>query len=744
MRELLNLIESMLVEGGNVFKNPDGSSGTIRIDQKDIKPTINFIEKITGLDFSSDIDKKTNYPIRWLGSTGKKADSGDLDLAVDATEISKQELVNRLSDWAKKNKLNPNDYVRSRGEIHFKTPINGNPKNGFVQTDFMFFSDVNWGTFYYSGAYNTNYKGAYRNILLSSIAKPLGLKVGNHGLISRASNNVIETDPDHVAEILLGPGHNKEDLINVETIYKNLQNDPDKAIRVKDFEEFLAKENIKPPTFSLTESTGLANRVAGAPFKDSKGNIITFNTLDLFPSRGGKLEKAQLDKQLDRVLNNIQVKWQNERTSKTGGFIIATFDSDLGPLHFGFYRDNIKPVKTDNRIPNKVDDYKLASVSAAKAQSGLSPQDLLTKKDNLTSDDIIDQLINKLGEKNPLVDIAKRVASGEDFPIRFDILKDISFTGFRDYFCEILQPMALQVGQYKGNAGEAAEIFLDDDFGSTTISFDQSKTAGLSDSILVSDSGKYIKISSKGGRGAQASAKNLIESVNELSQTPAGKKLLKKYDDTMQLLREIQRRGQVNAPLYLAVKYDIITEKEANKVLELQNTQPIRMKDIGKLKLGKNLEKIAQSRTPDVDKVSMFYHLLACIAQLAAIEVNDKTDFSKAAADILNNGALVQVYTKLKDEKTTWVLDKFDTVYPGKSIKGVFLSASKNYFSTGIKGNFTFKIVKDETKEEVSKSDNKEKSVDLRKAADIITKGTGKPVSMSPKPKTGVGREKRK
>jgi len=39
-------------------------------------------------------------------------------------------------------------------------------------------------------------------------------------------------------------------------------------------------------------------------------------------------------------------------------------------------------------------------------------------------------------------------------------------------------------------------------------------------------------------------------------------------------------------------------------------------------------------------------------------------------------------------------LQEFNTVYPGKSIKGVYLSAGKTYYSTGIKGNYTFKIDK--------------------------------------------------
>jgi hypothetical protein len=86
--------------------------------------------------------------------------------------------------------------------------------------------------------------------------------------------------------------------------------------------------------------------------------------------------------------------------------------------------------------------------------------------------------------------------------------------------------------------------------------------------------------------------------------------------------------------------------------------------------LSKNLLKLAQSRkTDDPDNVNLYYHLMAAVAHKAAEEVNDKTKFSKAAADILNNGALVQVYTIASEGKGKWTLQEFDTIYPEKVLK---------------------------------------------------------------------------
>lgn len=496
----------------------------------------------------------------------------------------------------------------------------------------------------------------------------------------------------------------------------------------------------------LVESTGLAGRKQGDTFKNPDGDKITFNRIEFFPAEGGKLEKDQLDNILQQLPN---VQWQNSRSAKSGGIALATFDTENGEVQYGFFKDAIKPNPTDNYVPNQIGSYRFAGKAAEKIQSGLTPQDLLTKRDNLTSEEIINQLSEKLGPNNVLVQVAQRVAGGDKFPIKFSAPTDISFTGFRDYFCEILQPMAMQVGSYTGNAGEAAEIFLGGSFADTLISFDSAKNAGLSDSILTKEDGKYVKISTKGGKGAQASSKNLMDAVNELNATPNGKKLLETYKDSINLLQKIQELGQYKAPLFLGVNYGIITQDEANKILSLRNEKPINLKDIKNYNLGSNLEKLALGRdTDNPESVNLFYHLLASVAHLAAAQVNDKTDFSAAASDILNNGALVQVYTKAKQGTDEWVLESFDTVYPGKSIKGVYLSAGKTYYSTGVKGNYTFRIDRgsgkpqDDSQEPTTKASAPD--IDLAKAAKAIAQGTTEPVKAEPKAKPSVGREKRK
>ena len=114
-----------ILEGGNVFKDGNGRAVTQRINQTDVKSTLSWLEEmLPGLDLQNNT----------LGSTGIKDTSGDLDIAVDATEVTKDQLEHRLKQWATSHGFKPEDYVKKSGTaVHFLTPINGRPDLGYVQ-----------------------------------------------------------------------------------------------------------------------------------------------------------------------------------------------------------------------------------------------------------------------------------------------------------------------------------------------------------------------------------------------------------------------------------------------------------------------------------------------------------------------------------------------------------------------------------------------------------------------------------
>jgi hypothetical protein len=233
-----------LFEGGNVFKDPATKEPlTRRIKRDEIPSTIAYLEQETGIDFSMDKDEE-GVPVKWLGTTGRKEDSGDLDLSVDAREIDKKEFATKLAGIFGK------DSVKLSGDsVHLKTPINGDPENGFAQTDFMFSEDPTFQQFSVRGGLaGSPYKGEHRHILLSSIARARGMKYSyKNGLIDPATDQTITKDPAKMAKELLGQTATVNDIKSFESIIAYIKKLPNYEELVANAKETLGKQGIELP-----------------------------------------------------------------------------------------------------------------------------------------------------------------------------------------------------------------------------------------------------------------------------------------------------------------------------------------------------------------------------------------------------------------------------------------------------------------------------------------------------------------
>lgn len=234
--------ESTLVEGGNVF------SDVSPIKQKYVRDLITDIRKIVpkGVDIIPDI-----------GSAGYKVESGDMDVFVDAGELSK--LFNTPDE--KYTRLALKQYVEKQGfevaqsgrNVHVKMPV---PDGSFVQVDLMVIPNAAkvapFHTHGPSGQYNDQtFKGGQLFVLYASIAKALGLKFSpfEGKLVDRITNKVVADNKDSVAKILLNPSATANDLANIKTIMKALASDPQKDAKLAQ-----AKEDEKKGLIKLPES----------------------------------------------------------------------------------------------------------------------------------------------------------------------------------------------------------------------------------------------------------------------------------------------------------------------------------------------------------------------------------------------------------------------------------------------------------------------------------------------------------
>jgi len=277
---------TILKEGGNIFKTEQGAI-TQRIATKDVQASINFIEKITGLTYDEE---------DWLGTTGKKNDpdgefeknsSGDLDLNTDANKISKEQLIVKLTAWLKSQGVDDAEimnvgrkktdgWIKDAGDqVHFRTPIAGSDKNGFVQTDFMFTNNPDFQRGAKRGG-TAQFGGTDRAILLSAIARGRGLKFSpKFGLVDPAKGDeVIAATWDKIAPLLLGKGAKEPDTHTVETMLAKLKSDPNYEQLIAPWKETMAKagkevpESKTPTGYKTLEDKQLAR------IRELSGNML--------------------------------------------------------------------------------------------------------------------------------------------------------------------------------------------------------------------------------------------------------------------------------------------------------------------------------------------------------------------------------------------------------------------------------------------------------------------------------------
>lgn len=239
-------MKNELFEGGNVFKDEAGTILTKNIAKADVIPTVRWLEKVTGLELTDHM----------LGTTGKKEFSGDLDIAIDANEVNKNDFAAKLSDYITQEGGDPKEWIRKSGiSVHFKTPIKGDPANGFVQADFMF-GERDWMKWSMTGGREgSELRGAHRHIILSSIANARGMKWSfQNGLVNRETNEIISKDPNEIAKRLLGQTATPKDLQDPEAIIDYIIKLPNYEELVATARENLDKEGIKLPQAGKVES----------------------------------------------------------------------------------------------------------------------------------------------------------------------------------------------------------------------------------------------------------------------------------------------------------------------------------------------------------------------------------------------------------------------------------------------------------------------------------------------------------
>lgn len=183
-----------------------------RINKSEVMPTVKSLERLTGLRLADSL----------LGSTGKTATSGDIDLVIDETKIDKDKFIQHLISRG----VDPSDLRKTGIEVAYRAPIvnaQGNQTGHNIQVDFMFHPDPAYLKFYYASNEQPPYKGAHRNITMSALAKDKGLTLSMKGLTDRQTKQLVSKDPNTIAQCILGKDALAKDLFNIPAIMNYLK-----------------------------------------------------------------------------------------------------------------------------------------------------------------------------------------------------------------------------------------------------------------------------------------------------------------------------------------------------------------------------------------------------------------------------------------------------------------------------------------------------------------------------------------
>ena len=446
---------------------------------------------------------------------------------------------------------------------------------------------------------------------------------------------------------------------------------------------------------SINESRGLSGRKSGAIYKrgETQDDQIVFQNLTFYPKVGSYATKEETEAAFDQVQAQFDhpIEKINLASNSNRAFGIAAFDTAVGMRYLAKFAKEIKPVFDSNKF-FQTDDipggFSQGDARGSKEKAGYKPSDVLTNLKKQTPKSILAQIGAKFTPDSSEYRAAATIMNSSTFPVSVDGT-GMDFKGFRDYFCEMLQPCVLiNGGNVEGNAGEAAALFMGrNGFAGCTVSFNANVSGNLYDSLLVSPEGKQIKLSSKGAKGAMASSVNLLVALREL-EAAGMPQFAQNYPEVVDILKTIDKGDHNSGPLNLAVQLGIITPDEISQVMSLKQSAGDPNFDIKKTKLSKNLKQLYQDRNAeDPSKIVPLNHLVSSIAYKVCNEINLQTNFSEAAADILNHSAFVQMYTDASKSKDgEFVIQGFRTIWPSKLFTEVTLEAQKSYSSTSSSG----------------------------------------------------------
>lgn len=460
--------------------------------------------------------------------------------------------------------------------------------------------------------------------------------------------------------------------------------------------ESMILENILKK--SLFESKGIIYRKRGDEFSDGN-TILKFEQSNKYPSSGGQYKDAkERDEEIEKLEKQFGKKIEFVNSPRKGllAFGVAELkDAQGNSVYWGKYFESTNSMqwKNDDTPGGK---FQLQTKTSIKSKIGIAPQDLIGTEQRFSSiQDVINHISGRinLADKTlqqELIDGLNEINNGK-LPVFKGQANYLS--AIQDYFGEIMAPLALMKGGLVGGqADEAEETLLQDSnekytWKSCEVSWVMKRTEKLIDSKLYPPNKTEIGISSKGRKGAPASARNLWPVVEKFDSAQKAQ-----YPEAVQILQIINEKNQVNQIFDLApiVGLQVSTALESEIKEYISKGKPnfsgISQAAQDLIDMGEKEGKTVKTGSPGFNAGRA---LLSILAKLVVKKINEDAKtikFSEAVKFFMNKSTIVQVNCYMKATGNDAVVQDFKATYPPNVTGNVTLSADKNYTSSETKG----------------------------------------------------------
>lgn len=479
--------------------------------------------------------------------------------------------------------------------------------------------------------------------------------------------------------------------------------------------------------FKLTEGSGLRAATPGEIYTDSNGDEYEFVEWDYnYPTDADKFETLDDLQNAVKLITdqnkNVEIRWFKQPTPRLKSFGFAKFHltDDQGnikkQLWLGSYFSTKSPGNTIRDVEARTVGLSAGSADSkssvkGKMDSKLQPGDLGLGDNRSRSVSEVINTVSKNNQNGAMLQKALVEATNNE-SIVFAGGKTIR-GALQDDFMEVLAPVAL-IHQHQVVKG-AHKVAVQDIFGqgknidNAMIMFPEGQNNPLVDCYIQKD-GIQMGVSHKGKAGANASISNIWKAKEQAAKTQTGRTYIETYPEAVEILDVCANESAAKQPITLALRYQLITQEQADELAEMVFDRKNRYSEEQKLVGDREQDEQKYLNNPLLPlfrkigyKKGSYFGLVAlsAVAKDVAQFINNPKasydgkliDFGEAIRKFLNSSAMIQATSNLALAGDDAVVKSIGIVYPPNFQEKATIENSP-YYGTDIKSRFAFKLPK--------------------------------------------------